>query len=477
MRTVRLAPPTRRYVSNLTGEWVTAEQAVDPTYWVRHLRHTVRFAAGLRTVVADRSTVLVELGPGHALASYARRAGGVVGAISTLRHPDDAIDDTNHTLAAFAQLWIHGVDVDLDQLTGTGRRRLRLPTYPFKRERCWIEPGAGWALGVVGPVGSGPAVPERIASVDEMGFRPTWITAPDRPAADVVRRWVVVGGQSATDVADELRRRGRAVEVRARLGQMDDDDAQSESEPCGVVLVGEGASMEQAASLWLDDATAAAKWLGSSATAGRLVAVTRGALTVDAPARTPADALGVGVVMVGRREYAGLSTLLIDSDPERDPRRHRFGRRGRIGHWGHRSSRRAPPHTAPATGAAGGDRPGRGLPTRRHVPHHRGARRHRRGTGSPPRHQACGQSRARQQRADSARPPSVSGSSVRTCSTIRPVGACGVSRGSSSSVSRSRCCTPTSTTRSRSRPSSTRPSGESVASMAWCTQPVGCATA
>ena len=76
--------------------------------------------------------------------------------------------------------------------------------------------------------------------------------------------------------------------------------------------------MEQAASLWLDDATAAAKWLGSSATAGRLVAVTRGALTVDAPARTPADALGLGVVMVGRREYAGLSTLLIDSDPERD---------------------------------------------------------------------------------------------------------------------------------------------------------------
>ena len=221
-------------------------------------------------------------------------------------------------LAAFAQLWIHGVDVDLDQLTGTGRRRVRLPTYSFDHERHWIEPGDGWALGAAGPVGSGPAVPERIANVDEMGFRPTWITAPDRPAADVVRRWVVVGGQSAADVADELRRRGRAVELRTRLGQMDDDDAQSESEPCGVVLVGEGASMEHAASLWLDDATAAAKWLGSSATAGRLVAVTRGALTVDAPARTPVDALGLGVVMVGRREYAGLSTLLIDSDPEHD---------------------------------------------------------------------------------------------------------------------------------------------------------------
>ena len=77
----------RRYVSNVTGKWVTAEQAVDPTYWVRHLRHPVRFADGLRTVVADRSTVLVEVGPGHTLTSFARRAGGVVGAIPTLRHP------------------------------------------------------------------------------------------------------------------------------------------------------------------------------------------------------------------------------------------------------------------------------------------------------------------------------------------------------------------------------------------------------
>ena len=67
VRGVRLAPPERRYISNLTGDWATAEQVTDPTYWVRHLRHTVRFAAGLRTVAADGPTVLVELGPGHAL--------------------------------------------------------------------------------------------------------------------------------------------------------------------------------------------------------------------------------------------------------------------------------------------------------------------------------------------------------------------------------------------------------------------------
>ena len=297
-------------------------------------------------------------------------------------------------------------------------------------------------------MGSGPAVPERIASVDEMGFRPTWITAPDRPAADVVRRWVVVGGQSATDVADELRRHGRAVEVRARLGQMDDDDAQSESEPCGVVLVGEGASMEQAASLWLDDRDCRREVAGLVRPAGRLVAVTRGALTVDAPARTPADALGLGVVMVGRREYAGLSTLLVDSDPEHDLDIAALVDEveSATGVIAVRDGRRLTPHLhleppadiAPVdafrnggtyliTGALGGI----GEELAVHL-----ATRHAANlvlVSSEPIPPAA--ERERFLRSHRVRPSDLSARAGRA-------------RGSSSSVSRSRCCTPTSTTRS-----------------------------
>ena len=32
-------------LSNLTGDWISPEQARDPDYWVRHLRETVRFEA------------------------------------------------------------------------------------------------------------------------------------------------------------------------------------------------------------------------------------------------------------------------------------------------------------------------------------------------------------------------------------------------------------------------------------------------
>ncbi|EDN72833.1 polyketide synthase [Beggiatoa sp. SS] len=44
LRQVQLYAPTLPYLSNLTGTWISPELATDPDYWVRHLRHTVRFA-------------------------------------------------------------------------------------------------------------------------------------------------------------------------------------------------------------------------------------------------------------------------------------------------------------------------------------------------------------------------------------------------------------------------------------------------
>src|SRR5262249_19762896 len=45
VRQVELKRPALRFVSNMTGTWITDEQAVDPACWGRHLRGTVRFAA------------------------------------------------------------------------------------------------------------------------------------------------------------------------------------------------------------------------------------------------------------------------------------------------------------------------------------------------------------------------------------------------------------------------------------------------
>ncbi len=64
-----LRPPRIPVVSNISGTWLTAAEATDPRYWTRQLTETVRFDAGLRTLLAHHRT-LVEVGPGRTLASF-----------------------------------------------------------------------------------------------------------------------------------------------------------------------------------------------------------------------------------------------------------------------------------------------------------------------------------------------------------------------------------------------------------------------
>src|SRR5207253_554091 len=65
LRAVRLSAPTMPFISNLSGTWITADEATDPEYWVRHLRQTVRFADGIRELMTDPARVYLEVGPGQ----------------------------------------------------------------------------------------------------------------------------------------------------------------------------------------------------------------------------------------------------------------------------------------------------------------------------------------------------------------------------------------------------------------------------
>ncbi|HKV08487.1 MAG TPA: beta-ketoacyl synthase N-terminal-like domain-containing protein, partial [Thermoanaerobaculia bacterium] len=53
LRRVRFHAPQIPFVSNVTGTWITAEEATDPGYWARHLRGTVRFADGIATLLSE----------------------------------------------------------------------------------------------------------------------------------------------------------------------------------------------------------------------------------------------------------------------------------------------------------------------------------------------------------------------------------------------------------------------------------------
>src|SRR5579864_1600089 len=65
-------PPLVPFISNVTGTWITDAQALDAAYWTRHLRETVRFGAGVQTLLQAPNRVVLEVGPGQSLSGLVR---------------------------------------------------------------------------------------------------------------------------------------------------------------------------------------------------------------------------------------------------------------------------------------------------------------------------------------------------------------------------------------------------------------------
>ena len=143
VRTITLSAPRLPYISNLTGAWITAREACDPAYWVRHLRHTVRFADGLQTLVGGRpDRVLLEIGPGRSLTSLAMmQPTKPAAALPTMAHPKEEQSSAAFFMTTLGQLWLAGAKLDWKRGHGEAarRRRVPLPTYPFERQRFWID--------------------------------------------------------------------------------------------------------------------------------------------------------------------------------------------------------------------------------------------------------------------------------------------------------------------------------------------------
>ncbi|MFF4523119.1 type I polyketide synthase [Streptomyces bluensis] len=128
------AEPTLPVVSNVTGRLAEPGELTTPDYWVRHLRETVRFADGVRTLAEHGVGAWLEVGPGGVLAALAQENLPPGAVVTPLLHGGP--DEEHSAVTALARLYVHGVPVDFTALfAGTGAERVALPTYPFRRSR------------------------------------------------------------------------------------------------------------------------------------------------------------------------------------------------------------------------------------------------------------------------------------------------------------------------------------------------------
>ena len=167
-----LQPPQIPFVSNVTGNWISDQEATDPAYWGRHLRQPVRFAAGLNTIWQDNYRLLLEIGPGQTLSTFARQHPGrppTQRVISSLPGARQSHSAPASLLKAVGQLWLAGRPIDWPALSGPQKRhRIPLPGYPFERERYWIEPASAPTEAM--PCSSAP----RKNEIDQWLYVPSW---------------------------------------------------------------------------------------------------------------------------------------------------------------------------------------------------------------------------------------------------------------------------------------------------------------
>ncbi|MBE8967604.1 acyltransferase domain-containing protein [Nostocales cyanobacterium LEGE 12452] len=144
VKNITLNPPKLPYISNLTGTWITVTQATNPNYYAQHLRSPVLFAQGVEKLLATPEQVLLEVGPGHTLTTLAKRHPDKADAqtvLTSVRHLQEKQSDNRVLFTTLGQLWLAGVKIDwFGFYSHQEYYRLPLPTYPFERQRYWIDP-------------------------------------------------------------------------------------------------------------------------------------------------------------------------------------------------------------------------------------------------------------------------------------------------------------------------------------------------
>ncbi|MEV4112090.1 SDR family NAD(P)-dependent oxidoreductase [Nonomuraea sp. NPDC049695] len=207
---IELSAPKVPFVADVSGDWITDEEATDPGYWARHLREPVRFSEGVERLAGMGNVVLAEAGPGTTLSTLARQCLGrdTVPVIPTMGRGSGGPE----LARALGELWVNGVDVDWVSWSGK-RLRTPLPPYPYERQPYWVEPDPQAA----------EQDPESGASLplEECAYVPHWeedslLAAPPLPAGP----WLVLasGHPVADALVAELRKRRRVTVARSGAG-------------------------------------------------------------------------------------------------------------------------------------------------------------------------------------------------------------------------------------------------------------------
>ncbi len=234
--------PQIPFISNATGRWFTKEDALDPEYWARHMISPVLFDKGIQELLKEKGRIFLEVGPGQGLTAFLKQHPSCTNeaaqlALSSLPSVYDRRPQLEFLFETLGKLWLLGQSIDWKGFYAyESRQRVALPTYPFERQRYWVDPPEAQA-----GTASLPPEPARKADVKDWFYQPVWRVVEGRKrentkakeawlvftdalglGAELARRLRDQGHSVVTVFAGEKFARAAADEFFVRPGQVED---------------------------------------------------------------------------------------------------------------------------------------------------------------------------------------------------------------------------------------------------------------
>ncbi|MCB0207974.1 MAG: SDR family NAD(P)-dependent oxidoreductase [Anaerolineae bacterium] len=145
-QTITYSSPQIALVSNVTGK-LAMDEMTQPAYWVHQAQETVQFADSVGTLHEQGIDIFLEIGPQPILLGMGQRClleqkkideQSPIQWLPSLRQGHS---DWQQMLTSLGQMYVRGAEIDWAGFNqGYGRRRVTLPTYPFQRQRYWVQP-------------------------------------------------------------------------------------------------------------------------------------------------------------------------------------------------------------------------------------------------------------------------------------------------------------------------------------------------
>nr|WRX36517.1 hypothetical protein [Cystobacterineae bacterium] len=305
--------------STVTGARVAGPELV-AGYWADNLRQPVRFAQTVQSLLEEGHGLFVEMSPHPVLVPVleemlqsTEKPGAAVGSLRRGQAERPAL------LESLGSLWVQGQGLDWKRLFPAYCQRVPLPTYPWQRERYWLEVRPGQARAALAPAA-------------DWYYRIEWPEVARSAAASTsAGHWLVVtdAGENGAAVAAALTSRGQSCTV-VRASEDMAGAVEGREDLRGVVYLGgldaavhDTASPDEIQSVTrkaVEPVVALLKAFASRAEPPRLWVVTRGACAVGSETSvSPTQAALWGLGRVTALEHPTAWGGLIDLDPSGHP--------------------------------------------------------------------------------------------------------------------------------------------------------------